>query len=139
MALARRAATLRVAADNATFLATCRKSRRGMNMSWGCESALSRRAGSARRGRKRIAALCEKIDSATALAWACCDDHVVPAGAAAGQRTREIAEAAAALPPRPDSMRESRRYGGMFAANGAGPGDRPTADPLRRLPAAAVG
>jgi len=92
MALAT-ACDLRVAADNATFYVP--EVERGMNMSWGSIPRFVALVGPART--KRIAALCEKIDSATALAWGLCD-HVVPAGAALA-KAREIAEAAAALPP----------------------------------------
>jgi enoyl-CoA hydratase/carnithine racemase len=87
------ACDLRVAADNATFYVP--EVERGMNMSWGSIPRFVALVGPART--KRIAALCEKIDAATALAWGLCD-HVVPAGAALA-KAREIAKAAAALPP----------------------------------------
>jgi enoyl-CoA hydratase/carnithine racemase len=87
------ACDLRVAADNATFYVP--EVERGMNMSWGSIPRFVALVGPART--KRIAALCEKIDAATALAWGLCD-HVVPAGAALA-KAGEIAKAAAALPP----------------------------------------
>ncbi|MFT5774799.1 enoyl-CoA hydratase/isomerase family protein [Hyphomonas sp.] len=87
------ACDLRVAADNSTFYVP--EVERGMNMSWGSIPRFVALVGPART--KRIAALCEKVDAATALAWGLCD-HVVPAGTALA-KAREIAEAAAALPP----------------------------------------
>ncbi|NDC58015.1 MAG: enoyl-CoA hydratase/isomerase family protein [Alphaproteobacteria bacterium] len=68
---------------------------RGMNMSWGSIPRMTALVGPARA--KRLAALCEKIDAATALAWgladAVCDDGQ------ALERAMEFARAAAALPP----------------------------------------
>jgi enoyl-CoA hydratase len=87
------ACDLRVAADNSTFYVP--EVERGMNMSWGSIPRFVALVGPART--KRIAALCEKVDAATALAWGLCD-HVVPAGTSLA-KAREIAEAAAALPP----------------------------------------
>lgn len=87
------ACDLRVAASNSTFYVP--EVERGMNMSWGSIPRFVALVGPART--KRIAALCEKVDAATALAWGLCD-HVVPAGTALA-KAREIAEAAAALPP----------------------------------------
>ncbi|KCZ93854.1 enoyl-CoA hydratase/isomerase family protein [Hyphomonas johnsonii] len=87
------ACDLRVAADNSTFYVP--EVERGMNMSWGSIPRFVALVGPART--KRIAALCEKIGAGMALDWGLCD-HVVPAGTAMA-RAREIAEAAAALPP----------------------------------------
>lgn len=68
---------------------------RGMNMSWGSIPRFTALVGPARA--KRIAALCERIDAGTALAWgladAVCDDGEALATA------RELASRAAALPP----------------------------------------
>jgi enoyl-CoA hydratase/carnithine racemase len=68
---------------------------RGMNMSWGSIPRMTALVGPARA--KRLAALCEKIDAATALAWgladAVCDDGQ------ALERAMEFARAAATLPP----------------------------------------
>lgn len=87
------ACDLRVAADNSTFYVP--EVERGMNMSWGSIPRFVSLVGPART--KRIAALCEKVTAAMALDWGLAD-HVVPAGTAIA-RAREIAGAAAALPP----------------------------------------
>ena len=87
------ACDLRVAADNSTFYVP--EVERGMNMSWGSIPRFVALVGPART--KRIAALCEKIPAPMALDWGLAD-HVVPAGTAMA-KAREIAEAAAALPP----------------------------------------
>ena len=84
---------LRVAADNAMFYVP--EVERGMNMSWGSIPRFVALVGPARA--KRIAGLCEKVDASTALAWGLYD-HVVPPGASV-TKAREIAEAAAKLPP----------------------------------------
>jgi len=64
-------------------------------MSWGSIPRMTALVGPARA--KRLAALCEKIDAATALAWgladAVCDDGQ------ALERAMEFARAAATLPP----------------------------------------
>ena len=87
------ACDLRVAADNSTFYVP--EVERGMNMSWGSIPRFVALVGPART--KRIAALCEKVTAPMALDWGLAD-HVVPAGTAMA-KAREIAEAAAALPP----------------------------------------
>ena len=84
---------LRVASDNAMFYVP--EVERGMNMSWGSIPRFVALVGPARA--KRIAGLCEKVDASTALAWGLYD-HVVPPGASV-TKAREIAEAAAKLPP----------------------------------------
>ena len=68
---------------------------RGMTMSWASIPRFVALIGPART--KRLAALCEKIDAQTALNWGLAD-HVVQAGAALA-KAREIAGAAARLPP----------------------------------------
>lgn len=84
---------LRVVADNSTFYVP--EVERGMNMSWGSIPRFVALIGPART--KRIAGLCERIDATTALAWGLAD-HVVPAGTSM-HKAREIADAAARLPP----------------------------------------
>jgi enoyl-CoA hydratase len=68
---------------------------RGMNMSWGSIPRFVALVGPARA--KRIAGLCEKVDAANALGWGLVDHLTPPGGALA--KAREIAEAAAKLPP----------------------------------------
>jgi enoyl-CoA hydratase/carnithine racemase len=68
---------------------------RGMNMSWGSIPRITALVGPARA--KRIAALCEKIDADTALAWGLAD--AVSQDGEALARAMQIAQAAAALPP----------------------------------------
>ncbi len=68
---------------------------RGMNMSWGSIPRMTALVGPARA--KRLAALCEKIDADTALAWGLAD--AVAEDGAALARAMEFATAAAALPP----------------------------------------
>tara|TARA_R110002020_G_scaffold224599_1_gene434357 strand:- start:234743 stop:235534 length:792 start_codon:yes stop_codon:yes gene_type:complete len=87
------ACDLRVATEATHFYVP--EVERGMNMSWGSIPRFVALIGPART--KRIAGLCEKIDAATALNWGLCD-HVVPSGSAV-KKAREIAKAAAALPP----------------------------------------
>ena len=84
---------LRVFAANSTFYVP--EVERGMNMSWGSIPRFVALVGPARA--KRIAGLCEKVDATTALAWGLAD-HVVPPGTAV-HKAREVAEAAARLPP----------------------------------------
>jgi enoyl-CoA hydratase/carnithine racemase len=68
---------------------------RGMNMSWGAIPRMTALIGPART--KRLAALCEKIDAFTALAWGFAD-HVADDGHAYAFAL-EYAKRAAALPP----------------------------------------
>ena len=68
---------------------------RGMNMSWGSIPRFVALVGPARA--KRLAALCEKVDSATCLAWGFAD-HVTADGEAIST-ARAIATDAAVLPP----------------------------------------
>lgn len=68
---------------------------RGMNMSWGSIPRMTALVGPARA--KRLAALCEKVDAETALAWGLADAISVDGGAIA--RAMEFAQTAAALPP----------------------------------------
>jgi enoyl-CoA hydratase/carnithine racemase len=68
---------------------------RGMNMSWGSIPRFVALVGPARA--KRIAGLCEKVSAETALAWGLADHLTAPGAALA--KAREIAEAAAKLPP----------------------------------------
>lgn len=68
---------------------------RGMNMSWGSIPRMTALVGPARA--KRLAALCEKVDAATALAWGLAD--AVSEDGAALDRAMEFAKAAAGLPP----------------------------------------
>jgi enoyl-CoA hydratase/carnithine racemase len=67
----------------------------GMNMSWGSIPRFVALVGPARA--KRIAGLCEKVSAETALGWGLVDHTAPPGGALA--KAREIAEAAAKLPP----------------------------------------
>jgi len=87
------ACDLRVMAKSATVYVP--EVARGMNMSWGSIPRMTALVGPARA--KRLAALCEKIDAATALAWGLAD-AVSEDGQAVG-RAMEFAKAAAALPP----------------------------------------
>lgn len=68
---------------------------RGMNMSWGSIPRMTALVGPARA--KRLAALCEKVDAATALNWGLADAVSDDGGAVT--RALEFARAAAALPP----------------------------------------
>lgn len=68
---------------------------RGMTMSWGSIPLMVALVGPART--KRLAALCEKVDADTALAWGLCD-HVVEDGSAMA-KALEIAGEARKLPP----------------------------------------
>jgi enoyl-CoA hydratase len=68
---------------------------RGMNMSWGSIPRITALVGPARA--KRLAALCEKVDATTALAWGLADAVTDDGNALA--RAMEFAELAAALPP----------------------------------------
>jgi enoyl-CoA hydratase/carnithine racemase len=68
---------------------------RGMNMSWGSIPRMTALVGPARA--KRLAALCEKVDAATALSWGLAD--AVSEDGKALERAMEFAEAAAKLPP----------------------------------------
>lgn len=84
---------LRVAASSAMFYVP--EVERGMNMSWGSIPRFVALVGPART--KRIAALCEKIDDKTALAWGLYDHVTAPGGAL--EKAQEIAHSAAKLPP----------------------------------------
>ena len=68
---------------------------RGMNMSWGSIPRMTALVGPARA--KRLAALCEKVDAATALSWGLAD--AVCEDGQALERAMQFARAAAALPP----------------------------------------
>jgi enoyl-CoA hydratase/carnithine racemase len=68
---------------------------RGMNMSWGSIPRFAALVGPARA--KRIAALCEPVDAATALAWGLADEVCDDGGALAAAMA--FAERAARLPP----------------------------------------
>lgn len=68
---------------------------RGMNMSWGAIPRITALVGPARA--KRLAALCEKIDAETALAWGLAD--AVAEDGQAIARAMEFAKSAASLPP----------------------------------------
>ena len=68
---------------------------RGMNMSWGSIPRFVALVGPARA--KRIAGLCEKVSAETALSWGLVDHVTAPGSALA--KAREVAEAAAKLPP----------------------------------------
>lgn len=68
---------------------------RGMNMSWGAIPRMTALIGPART--KRLAALCEKIDAFTALAWGFAD-HVSDDGHALASAL-DYAKRAAVLPP----------------------------------------
>ncbi len=87
------ACDLRVMAKSATIYVP--EVARGMNMSWGAIPRLTALVGPARA--KRLAALCEKVDAATALGWGLAD-AVSEDGAALG-KAMEFAKTAAALPP----------------------------------------
>src|SRR5690606_14922070 len=67
----------------------------GMNMSWGAIPRMTALVGPARA--KRLAALCEKVDAAAALAWGLAD--AVCEDGRPLERAMELARAAAALPP----------------------------------------
>lgn len=68
---------------------------RGMNMSWGSVPRITALVGPARA--KRIVALCEKVDAATALAWGLADAVSDDGGAL--DAALAFARTAAALPP----------------------------------------
>jgi enoyl-CoA hydratase/carnithine racemase len=87
------ACDLRVMAKSATIYVP--EVARGMNMSWGSIPRMTALVGPARA--KRLAALCEKVDAATALAWGLADAIAEDGGAVA--KAMEFAKAAAALPP----------------------------------------
>jgi enoyl-CoA hydratase/carnithine racemase len=87
------ACDLRVMAKSATVYVP--EVARGMNMSWGSIPRLTALVGPARA--KRLAALCEKIDATTALAWGLAD--AVSEDGRALERAVEFAKSAAALPP----------------------------------------
>lgn len=87
------ACDLRVMAKSATMYVP--EVARGMNMSWGSIPRMTALAGPARA--KRLAALCEKVDAATALAWGLAD--ATSDDGKAVERATEFAKAAAALPP----------------------------------------
>jgi enoyl-CoA hydratase/carnithine racemase len=87
------ACDLRVMAKSATMYVP--EVARGMNMSWGSIPRMTALVGPARA--KRLAALCEKVDAATALAWGLAD--AVCEDGQALERAMEVARAAAALPP----------------------------------------
>lgn len=84
---------LRVFAETSTFYVP--EVERGMNMSWGSIPRFVALVGPARA--KRIAGLCEKVGAETALGWGLVD-HVTAAGGTLA-KAREIAAAAATLPP----------------------------------------
>ncbi len=87
------ACDLRVMAKSATVYVP--EVARGMNMSWGSIPRMTALVGPARA--KRLAALCEKVDAATALSWGLAD--AVSEDGQALERAMEFASAAAALPP----------------------------------------
>jgi enoyl-CoA hydratase/carnithine racemase len=87
------ACDLRVMAKSATM--DVPEVARGMNMSWGSIPRMTALVGPARA--KRLAALCEKADAATALSWGLAD--AVSEDGAALAKAMEFAKAAAALPP----------------------------------------
>ncbi|MDP3738886.1 MAG: enoyl-CoA hydratase/isomerase family protein [Hyphomonadaceae bacterium] len=87
------ACDLRVMAKSATVYVP--EVERGMNMSWGSIPRMTALVGPARA--KRLAALCEKVDAATALAWGLAD--AVAEDGSALARAMEFAKAAAELPP----------------------------------------
>lgn len=68
---------------------------RGMNMSWGSIPRMTALVGPARA--KRLAALCEKVDAETALAWGLAD--AVADNGKALERAMTFARMAAELPP----------------------------------------
>jgi enoyl-CoA hydratase len=84
---------LRVMAKSATVYVP--EVARGMNMSWGSIPRMTALVGPARA--KRLAALCEKVDAQTALAWGLAD--AVSEDGHTLARAMEFAETAAALPP----------------------------------------
>ncbi|MFN7168274.1 MAG: enoyl-CoA hydratase/isomerase family protein [Pannonibacter sp.] len=84
---------LRVASDTSTIYVP--EVERGMNMSWGSIPRFVALVGPARA--KRIAGLCEKVSAETALSWGLVDHVTAPGSTLA--KAREIAEAAAKLPP----------------------------------------
>lgn len=84
---------LRVASEASTIFVP--EVERGMNMSWGSIPRFVALVGPARA--KRIAGLCEKISAQTALSWGLVDHVAAPGSTLA--KAREIAEAAAKLPP----------------------------------------
>lgn len=84
---------LRVVSESSTLYVP--EVERGMNMSWGSIPRFVALVGPARA--KRIAGLCEKISARTALDWGLAD-HVVAPGSTLS-KAREVAEAAARLPP----------------------------------------
>lgn len=84
---------LRVGSEASTFYVP--EVERGMNMSWGSIPRFTALVGPART--KRIAGLCEKISAQMALDWGLYD-HLAPPGSTL-TKAREIAEAAAKLPP----------------------------------------
>ena len=87
------ACDLRVMAKSATVYVP--EVARGMNMSWGSIPRMTALVGPARA--KRLAALCEKVDAATALSWGLAD--AVCEDGQALERAMQFARAAAALPP----------------------------------------
>ena len=87
------ACDLRVMAKSATVYVP--EVARGMTMSWGSIPRMTALVGPARA--KRLAALCEKVDAATALAWGLAD--AVSEDGQALARAMAFANAAAALPP----------------------------------------
>ncbi len=87
------ACDLRVMAKSATVYVP--EVARGMNMSWGSIPRMTALVGPARA--KRLAALCEKVDAATALAWGLAD-AIADDGQAVAQ-AMTFAQAAAKLPP----------------------------------------
>ncbi len=87
------ACDLRVMAKAATLYVP--EVARGMNMSWGSIPRMTALVGPARA--KRLAALCEKVDAETALAWGLAD--AVAEDGEALTKAMEFAKAAVALPP----------------------------------------
>ena len=87
------ACDLRVMAKSSTLYVP--EVARGMNMSWGSIPRMTALVGPARA--KRLAALCEKVDAATALGWGIADAVSEDGGAVA--RALEFAKSAARLPP----------------------------------------
>lgn len=87
------ACDLRVMAKSATVYVP--EVARGMTMSWGSIPRMTALVGPARA--KRLAALCEKVDAATALSWGLAD--AVSEDGQALARAMAFASAAAALPP----------------------------------------
>jgi enoyl-CoA hydratase len=87
------ACDLRVAASGATFYVP--EIERGMNLSWNAVPRIAHLVGPARA--KRIAALAEKLDAATALDWGLVDRVAEPGRAL--EAALEFAERAASLPP----------------------------------------